>query len=34
MKFGVILDSNINHWDLVRYAEELGFHRTWPATPR
>lgn len=29
MKFGVILDSNINHWDLVRYAEELGFHRAW-----
>jgi alkanesulfonate monooxygenase SsuD/methylene tetrahydromethanopterin reductase-like flavin-dependent oxidoreductase (luciferase family) len=29
MKFGIILDSNINRWDLIRYAEELGFHRAW-----
>lgn len=29
MKFGIILDSNINRWDLVRYAEELGYHRAW-----
>lgn len=29
MKFGIILDSNINRWDLVRYAEELGYDRAW-----
>jgi alkanesulfonate monooxygenase SsuD/methylene tetrahydromethanopterin reductase-like flavin-dependent oxidoreductase (luciferase family) len=27
MKFGVILDSHIEKWDLIRYAEELGYTR-------
>jgi alkanesulfonate monooxygenase SsuD/methylene tetrahydromethanopterin reductase-like flavin-dependent oxidoreductase (luciferase family) len=27
MKFGVILDPHIEKWDLIRYAEELGYTR-------
>ena len=29
MKFSVTIDPNINDWDIVRYAEELGFDRAW-----
>lgn len=29
MEFSVIIDPNINDWDLVRYAEELGYDRAW-----
>ena len=29
MKFAVTVDPNINEWDIVRYAEELGFDRAW-----
>jgi len=29
MKFGVILDSHIEKWDLIRYVEELGYTRAW-----
>ena len=29
MKFAVTVDPNINRWDVIRYAEELGFDRAW-----
>ena len=29
MEFSVIIDPNINDWDLIRYAEELGYDRAW-----
>ena len=29
MKFAVTIDPNINRWDLIRYAEELGYDRAW-----
>ncbi|MEX2481384.1 MAG: LLM class flavin-dependent oxidoreductase [Gammaproteobacteria bacterium] len=29
MKFAVTIDPHIDRWDLVRYAEELGYDRAW-----
>jgi alkanesulfonate monooxygenase SsuD/methylene tetrahydromethanopterin reductase-like flavin-dependent oxidoreductase (luciferase family) len=29
MEFGICFDTHINKWDLVRYAEELGYDRAW-----
>jgi len=29
MQFGIIFDTHVNKWDLVRYAEELGYDRAW-----
>ena len=29
MKFAVTVDPNINRWDVIRYAEELGYDRAW-----
>jgi len=29
MKFGITVDTKIDRWDLIRYAEELGFDRAW-----
>jgi alkanesulfonate monooxygenase SsuD/methylene tetrahydromethanopterin reductase-like flavin-dependent oxidoreductase (luciferase family) len=29
MEFGVCVDTHISKWDLVRYAEELGYERAW-----
>src|SRR5216684_7951943 len=29
MEFGVTVDTHISKWDLVRYAEELGYDRAW-----
>ncbi len=29
MEFGICIDTHIEKWDLVRYAEELGFDRAW-----
>ncbi|MGD0073124.1 MAG: LLM class flavin-dependent oxidoreductase [Candidatus Binataceae bacterium] len=29
MQFGVTLDTHVSKWDLVRYAEELGYDRAW-----
>ena len=29
MEFGIGFDTHIAKWDLVRYAEELGFDRAW-----
>jgi len=25
MQFGVTIDTHVNKWDLIRYAEELGY---------
>jgi alkanesulfonate monooxygenase SsuD/methylene tetrahydromethanopterin reductase-like flavin-dependent oxidoreductase (luciferase family) len=29
MEFGIGIDTHIDKWDLVRYAEELGYDRAW-----
>jgi alkanesulfonate monooxygenase SsuD/methylene tetrahydromethanopterin reductase-like flavin-dependent oxidoreductase (luciferase family) len=29
MEFGVTLDTHVGKWELVRYAEELGYDRAW-----
>src|SRR5260370_7702719 len=29
MEFGICFDTHISKWDLVRYAEELGYDRAW-----
>jgi alkanesulfonate monooxygenase SsuD/methylene tetrahydromethanopterin reductase-like flavin-dependent oxidoreductase (luciferase family) len=29
MEFGICVDTHIDKWDLVRYAEELGYDRAW-----
>lgn len=29
MKFGVTIDTHVDRWDLIRYAEELGYDRAW-----
>jgi Luciferase-like monooxygenase len=29
MQFGITVDTHISKWDLVRYAEELGYDRAW-----
>ncbi len=29
MEFGICVDTHIDKWDLVRYAEELGYERAW-----
>src|SRR6202166_4089724 len=29
MEFGIGVDTHVNKWDLVRFAEELGYGRAW-----
>ena len=29
MQFGVTVDTHVRKWDLIRYAEELGYDRAW-----
>ncbi len=29
MEFGIGIDTHVNKWDLVRYAEDLGYDRAW-----
>ncbi len=29
MEFGICVDTHIDKWDLIRYAEELGYERAW-----
>jgi len=29
MEFGICLDTHIDKWEVVRYAEELGYDRAW-----
>src|SRR5688500_1611642 len=29
MQFGVTIDTHVNKWDLIRYAESLGYDRAW-----
>jgi len=29
MKFGIMFDTHIDKWDLIRYAEELGYDTAW-----
>lgn len=29
MQFGVTVDTHVSKWDLIRYAEELGYDRAW-----
>src|SRR5215469_3015345 len=29
MEFGICFDTHISKWDLIRYAEELGYDRAW-----
>ena len=29
MKFGIMFDTHIDKWELVRYAEELGYDSAW-----
>jgi alkanesulfonate monooxygenase SsuD/methylene tetrahydromethanopterin reductase-like flavin-dependent oxidoreductase (luciferase family) len=29
MEFGICFDTHIDKWDLIRYAEELGYERAW-----
>jgi alkanesulfonate monooxygenase SsuD/methylene tetrahydromethanopterin reductase-like flavin-dependent oxidoreductase (luciferase family) len=29
MEFGICFDTHVNKWDLIRYAEELGYDRAW-----
>src|SRR6202047_3795871 len=29
MGFGIGIDTHVNKWELVRYAEELGYDRAW-----
>lgn len=29
MKFGIMFDTHIDKWELIRYAEELGYDMAW-----
>ncbi|MGD0074759.1 MAG: LLM class flavin-dependent oxidoreductase [Candidatus Binataceae bacterium] len=29
MQFGITFDTHVSKWDLIRYAEELGYDRAW-----
>jgi 5,10-methylenetetrahydromethanopterin reductase len=29
MKFGIMFDTHIDKWELIRYAEELGYDTGW-----
>src|ERR1700694_5922204 len=29
MEFGICFDTHIEKWELIRYAEELGYDRAW-----
>ncbi|MGH7916139.1 MAG: LLM class flavin-dependent oxidoreductase [Candidatus Binataceae bacterium] len=29
MEFGICVDTHISKWDVIRYAEELGYQRAW-----
>ena len=29
MEFGICVDTHIDKWDVIRYAEELGYDRAW-----
>ena len=29
MQFGIGVSTHINNWDIIRYAEELGYDRAW-----
>ena len=29
MKFGIMFDTHIDKWELIRYAEELGYDSAW-----
>jgi alkanesulfonate monooxygenase SsuD/methylene tetrahydromethanopterin reductase-like flavin-dependent oxidoreductase (luciferase family) len=29
MKFGIMFDTHVDKWELIHFAEELGFHRAW-----
>src|SRR5215475_2549020 len=29
MEFGIAVNTHITNWDVIRYAEELGFDRAW-----
>ena len=29
MKFGIMFDTHVDKWDLIRYAEELGYDTAW-----
>jgi alkanesulfonate monooxygenase SsuD/methylene tetrahydromethanopterin reductase-like flavin-dependent oxidoreductase (luciferase family) len=29
MEFGICFDTHVSKWDLIRYAEELGYDRAW-----
>ena len=29
MEFGICFDTHVDKWDLIRYAEELGYDRAW-----
>ena len=29
MKFGIMFDTHVDKWDLIRYAEELGYDAAW-----
>ena len=29
MKFGIMFDTHVDKWELIKYAEQLGFHRAW-----
>src|SRR6266704_4889642 len=29
MEFGICFDTHIDKWELIRYAEELGYDRAW-----
>jgi alkanesulfonate monooxygenase SsuD/methylene tetrahydromethanopterin reductase-like flavin-dependent oxidoreductase (luciferase family) len=29
MEFGICFDTHVNKWDLIRYAEELGYDSAW-----
>jgi alkanesulfonate monooxygenase SsuD/methylene tetrahydromethanopterin reductase-like flavin-dependent oxidoreductase (luciferase family) len=29
MQFGITITPHIERWDLIKYAEELGYDRAW-----
>lgn len=29
MKFGILFDTHVDKWDLIRYAEALGYDAAW-----
>ena len=29
MQFGIMFDTHIDKWDLIRYADELGYDTAW-----